>query len=72
MLEDLVWANGARIGMSLEVKAIVFWPCKGLCAKLTLCSDLVLAVFFSQMASQRVCSPKGLLTLLTSRHVRDK
>ena len=29
--------------LSLEVTAVVFWPGKGLCTKLTLCSDLVLA-----------------------------
>ena len=41
---------------------IVFCAGKSLCAKSTLCSDLVLALFFSQMASQKVRSTKGLLT----------
>ena len=42
--------------LSPEVTPIVFRMGKGLCAKSTLCSDLVLAV---------------LLTVLTSRHGRD-
>ena len=77
-LEGLVWANGTWVSwrleclvvLSSEVTPIVFSAGKGLCAKLTLYSDL--GLFFSQMASQRVRSAKVLLTLLTSRHGRGK
>ena len=41
-----------------EVMAIVFSAGKGLCAKLALYSDLALAIFFSQMTSQRVRLPQ--------------
>ena len=79
-LEGLVWTNGTWLSwrleclvvLSSEVTPIVFSAGKGLCAKLTLYSDLGLTMFFSQMASQRVRSAKVLLTLLTSRHGRGK
>ena len=63
MIEDLAWASGTWVGwqhdrlfvLSLEVTSIGFHAEKSFCAQSTIYCDLVLAVFFSQMASQRVC-----------------